>query len=123
MDAGTGRIGEITHRTGQPAKYCGGPWLCREGGASGASTCRLHASTIGGMPNLQIRNVPKDLHRALKTKAAVEGSSLSVFVLAELEQIAKRPTPRELRKRLRRREPVQLSPTAAEVIREVRERG
>lgn len=75
------------------------------------------------MPNLQIRNVPKDLHRALKTKAAVEGSSLSVFVLAELEQIAKRPTPRELRKRLRRREPVQLSPTAAEVIREVRERG
>ena len=48
---------------------------------------------------------------------------MSVFVLAELEQIAKRPTLRELRKRLRRREPVQLSPTAAEVIREVRERG
>ena len=74
------------------------------------------------MANIQIRNVPEDLHRVLKAKAATEGSSLSDFVLAELAQLAKRPTPRELRKRLRRREPVHLSPTAADVIREVRER-
>ena len=74
------------------------------------------------MSNIQIRNVPEDLHRALKAKAAIEGSSLSEFLLAELEQIAVRPTLRELRERLRRRESVRLSPTAAEVIREVRER-
>ena len=74
------------------------------------------------MPNIQIRNVPEDLHRILKAKAAIEGSSLSDFVRAELEQIAKRPTPRELRMRLRRRGPVQLSPTAADIIREFRDR-
>ena len=74
------------------------------------------------MPNIQIRNVPEDLHRILKAKAAIEGSSLSDFVRAELEQIAKRPTPRELRMRLRRRDPVQLSPTAADIIREFRDR-
>ena len=75
------------------------------------------------MPNLQIRNVPEDLHRALKSKAALEGSSLSDFVLAELEQVAKRPTLRELRIRLRQREPVRLTPSAAEAIRELRDRG
>ena len=74
------------------------------------------------MPNIQIRNVPEELHRVLKVKAAIEGSSLSDFVLAELEQLARRPTPRELHERLRRRESVHLSPTAAEVVREVRER-
>ena len=74
------------------------------------------------MPNLQVRNVPEDLHRALKAKAATEGSSLSDFVLSELEKIAKRPTLRELRHRLRQREPIHLSPTAAEAIRELRDR-
>lgn len=74
------------------------------------------------MPNIQVRNVPEDLHRALKAKAATAGSSLSDFVLAELVQLAKRPTLGELRERLRRREPVDLRPSAADVIREVRER-
>ena len=74
------------------------------------------------MPNIQKRKVPEELHRVLKAKAATEGSSLSDFVLAELAQLAKRPTPGELHERLRRREPVHLSPTAAEVIREARER-
>ena len=91
--------------------------------AASPSTCRLHASIIQRMPNLQIRNVPEDLHRALKSKAALEGSSLSDFVLAELEQIAKRPTLRELRLRLRQREPVRMTPAAAEAIRELRDRG
>ena len=74
------------------------------------------------MPNIQIRNVPDELHRILKAKAAIEGSSLSEFVRAELEQIARRPTLRELRTRLRRRDPVHLSPAAADVIREARQR-
>ena len=52
----------------------------------------------------------------------MEGSSLSDFVLAELKQIAERPTLRELRLRLRQREPVHLTPTVAEAIRELRER-
>ena len=82
------------------------------------TACKYHRN----MPNIQIRNVPEALHRILKAKAAIEGSSLSDFVRAELEQIAKRPTHRELRTRLRRRDPVHLSPTAADIIREFRDR-
>lgn len=74
------------------------------------------------MPNLQVRNVPEELHRTLKAKAALEGKSLSAFLLAELERIAKHPTRREFLQRLRTREPVHLNPTAAEIIRELRER-
>ena len=53
----------------------------------------------------------------------MEGSSLSDFVLAELEKVAFRPTPRELRERLRQRAPVHLKPPAADAIRERRDRG
>ena len=74
------------------------------------------------MSNLQIRNVPSELHRTLKAKAAIEGASLSDFVLAELEKLAERPTPRELRARLRQRSAVHLDPPPAEVIREWRDR-
>ena len=52
----------------------------------------------------------------------MEGSSLSDFVLAELERLALRPTPRELRERLRQREAVHLNPPAARLIRERRDR-
>ena len=78
---------------------------------------------VGRMANLQVRNVPKDIHQALKAKAAMNGSTLSDFLRAELAIIAQRPTARELRERLRQREPVQLKPAAAEVIREWRDRG
>jgi plasmid stability protein len=74
------------------------------------------------MPTLQVRNVPTEVHRALKAKAAVEGSSLSDFVLAELEKVAMRPTPREFLELLRTREPVHPVPSAADVVRELRER-
>ena len=74
------------------------------------------------MPNLQVRNVPEKLHRTLKAKAALEGTSLSAFLLPELEKIAKLPTRREFLQRLRRREPVHLNPTAVEIIREMRDR-
>lgn len=88
------------------------------------STLDMHTACKypGRMPNLQVRNVPEELHRTLKAKAALEGSSLSAFLLTELEKIAKRPTLRELRQRLRQREPVHLNPTAAQIVRELRER-
>ena len=33
---------------------------------------------------IQIRNVPDDLHRRMKARAALEGKSLSEYLLAEL---------------------------------------
>ena len=74
------------------------------------------------MPNLQVRNVPEKLHRTLKAKAALEGRSLSAFLLPELEKIAQRPTRQEFLQRLRMREAVHLNPTAVEIIREMRDR-
>ena len=41
---------------------------------------------------IQIRNVPDDVHRSLRTQAAAAGMSLSDFLLAEIEQVAARPT-------------------------------
>lgn len=64
---------------------------------------------------VQIRNVPDELHRKLKARAALEGLSLSDYLLAEIERSAERPTLREIRERLRQRTPVvpRLSPADA----------
>jgi plasmid stability protein len=70
---------------------------------------------------IQLRNVPDTLHRILKIRAAMAGTSLSDYVLMELRQICERPTLSELRERLHRRASVKLSPSAAQVIRSQRE--
>ena len=70
---------------------------------------------------IQLRNVPDALHRSLKARAALAGMSLSDYLLAEVREIAERPTLSELRERLERREPVTLPRSAAAVIREERD--
>jgi plasmid stability protein len=55
---------------------------------------------------IQIRNVPSDLHRELKVRAALNDTSLSEYVLRELRHILDRPTLDEMRGRLSRRGPV-----------------
>ena len=55
---------------------------------------------------IQLRNVPDALHRGLKARAAAAGMSLSDYLLAEIKEIADRPTLAELRDRLHRRRPV-----------------
>jgi plasmid stability protein len=71
---------------------------------------------------IQIRNVPDDLHRLLKSRAALVGLSLSEYLLREIRQIAERPTLDELRARLRSLPEVTLSPSPAEIIRAERDR-
>jgi len=44
---------------------------------------------------IQIRNVPDELHRALKARAALVGMTLSDYLLAELRALAVRPTMQE----------------------------
>ena len=55
---------------------------------------------------IQVRNVPEELHRKLKARAAAGGMSLSDYLLQELREIAERPTWAEWRERLAKREPV-----------------
>lgn len=44
------------------------------------------------MSSIQVRNVPDELHRQLKVRAAQEGRTLSDYVLDELRVAAGRPT-------------------------------
>jgi hypothetical protein len=45
------------------------------------------------MPKMiQIRNVPDDVHRALRVRAAAEGISLSDYIKRDLEELAKQAT-------------------------------
>jgi antitoxin FitA len=70
---------------------------------------------------IQLRNVPDALHRSLKARAAMAGMSLSDYLLAEIEEIAERPTLAELRDRLRTRKAITLSLDTARLMREERE--
>ena len=66
---------------------------------------------------VQIRNVPSDLHRELKARAALEGMSLSDYLLRELRHALDRPTLDEIRKRLASRQPVRPRPAPAAAVR------
>lgn len=70
---------------------------------------------------VQIRNVPDDLHRRLKARAAMEGQSLSEFALGELCRSLERPTRRELIERVRTRERAVVSESAVEAVRAERD--
>ena len=70
---------------------------------------------------IQVRNVPEAIHRTLKVRAAMAGMSLSDFLLAELRQIADRPTLEQMRERLRQREPIALPVSAGRMVRAERE--
>ena len=68
----------------------------------------LTCVALFNMPKMiQIRNVPDELHRTLKVRAA--GIALSDYLLSEIEQIAEKPTLRELIDRLAHDEPVELN--------------
>lgn len=70
---------------------------------------------------VQIRNVPEAMHRKLKTRAALAGMSLSDYLLNELRQVAERPTPDELRARLRARKPLAQNVDIAAMVRDARD--
>jgi antitoxin FitA len=70
---------------------------------------------------VQLRNVPDALHRSLKARAALAGMSLSDYLIAEMKEIAERPTLAELRARLHTRKPVAVDLDTARLVREERE--
>ena len=70
---------------------------------------------------IQLRNVPDALHRSLKARAAMAGMSLSDYLLAEIKEIAERPTLAELRDRLHSRKPLTVQLDTARLVREERE--
>jgi antitoxin FitA len=71
---------------------------------------------------IQLRNVPDALHRSLKARAALAGMSLSNYLLAEIKEIAEKPTLAELRARLHTRKRITTPIDTALLVREERER-
>jgi plasmid stability protein len=71
---------------------------------------------------IQIRNVPDELHRRLKSRAALESLSLSDYLLREIRQTAERPTLREMAERLAARPATRLRISPAEILRQERTR-
>jgi plasmid stability protein len=84
------------------------------------ATC-AHAAHMSVM--IQIRNVPDELHRVLKSRAALAAMSLSDYLLAEMRQMAERPTIADLRARLAALPPVATSISPAEAVRMERDRN
>ena len=70
---------------------------------------------------IQIRNVPDDLHRTLKVRAAQAGMTLSDYLLSEIEQVAEKPTLSEMMERLAHDEPVTLDEPPEVTIRRMRD--
>lgn len=73
------------------------------------------------MANVQIRGVPEDVHRRLKSQAALSGESLNEYLLARMTEVARLPTVPELAARIRERTPYE-GPSSAALIREDRDR-
>lgn len=70
---------------------------------------------------VQIRDVPDDLHRTLKSRAASEGLSLSDYIKRELEHTAQLPTLREWLTSAAKLKPIPSKKSGAQLIREIRD--
>jgi plasmid stability protein len=66
---------------------------------------------------VQIRNVPSEFHRRLKARAAMEGMSMSDYILRAVGTALDRPTRQEVLERLRGRPVRRLTRSPAAVIR------
>ncbi len=71
---------------------------------------------------IQVRNVPESLHRRLKARAAMEGVSMSLYVLREIESALARPSRQELFRAIREQPRAALGRSPADVLREERGR-
>ena len=65
---------------------------------------------------IQIRNVPDDLHRKVKARAALAGMTMSDFLLVEVDRLLRRPARQEVLRRIAELPPVELSETPADVL-------
>jgi plasmid stability protein len=71
---------------------------------------------------IQIRNVPNKLHLELKRRAKLRGQSLTEYLEDLLEREVSYPPLEEVIARIESREPVRLSRSVAEMIKEERAR-
>jgi hypothetical protein len=73
--------------------------------------------------NIQVRNVPKDVHRVLKARAAEAGMSLSEFLCQRLTELARQPTLEEVLDRIGERGACAVREDTPRALRRERESG
>jgi antitoxin FitA len=94
------------------------------GASSRLTICRMRRAcyNVANMSRMiQIRNVPEDLHRTLKVRAAQAGMTLSDYLLAEVRQVAERPSVADLFERARGRRAPANRRSSAGLIRQHRD--
>ena len=69
---------------------------------------------------IQLRHVPDALHRKLKARAAMQGTSLSEYLMKEIELIADQPTLQETLAEIAKLPPVKWGEPVAKTIRTLR---
>ncbi len=77
---------------------------------------------VRNMKMIQVRNVPDDVHRALRERAARDGTTMSDLIARELPRIATRPSLEQVLERIKSREAVAEEPSGAELVRAYRDR-
>ncbi len=70
---------------------------------------------------IQVRNVPDPMHRKLKARAAMMGTSMSEYILRELARSLERPTRDEWLARLAEMASLPAAPDFAAMVREERD--
>lgn len=83
------------------------------------STCDY----VDRMSNVQIRHVPEELHRRLRARAALEGTTVSDLLLAELVRFLERPPKAEVVARIVGRDAVCPKESSADAVRAGRDAG
>jgi antitoxin FitA len=84
------------------------------------SSARVNVEHMSKM--IQIRNVPDDLHRELKTRAAAAGMSMSDYIKRELDRRSRKSTIREIiaRREAQGRRSTSSTQEVVDIIREAR---
>lgn len=72
----------------------------------------MHVDMLDCMTTMQIRDVPPQVSRTLKSRAAAAGQSLSEYLLGEVTRLAERPTVAEVAARAAQRNGRGLPPAA-----------
>lgn len=72
---------------------------------------------------LQIRDLPEEVHRTLKARAAASGTSLTEYVRMLLARSTSRPTPEELAERIKVRGVTTLGEPSEQLVRHLRDHG
>ena len=61
---------------------------------------RRFGAKLPGMPSIQVKDVPEEVHSVLRRRAAAAGQSLQEYLLARLRDDAQTPTVEEVFERI-----------------------